>query len=179
MACLLPPQCLFCRHLLIEGGDLDGPDCRAFHEIPDAIFRGEYDHSRPFPGDGGIRFALAADMADEFDEAMERSGELYDAIRAAGFEAQASYAVSLAYRVRFNLNVNARSAMHTIELRSTPQGHPAYRRVAQAMHKLIEREAGHQAIAAMMTFVDHSSEAELERLDAERRAEAKRTGSAV
>jgi thymidylate synthase ThyX len=120
-----------------------------------------------------------AGVADEFDEAMERSGELYDDIRAAGYGPQASYAVSLAYRVRFNLNLNARSAMHTLELRSTPQGHPAYRRVVQSMHKLIEQEAGHQAIAAMMTFVNHSTEADLERLDAERRAEAKRTGSAV
>ena len=133
------------------------------------------------PYHGYTRPALVdeAGVADEFDEAMERSGQLFDDIRAAGFEPQASYAVSLAYRVRFNLNLNARSAMHTIELRSTPQGHPAYRRVVQDMHRLIEQEAGHRAIAAMMTFVDHSSEAELERLDAERRAEAKRTGSAV
>ena len=115
----------------------------------------------------------------EFDEAMERSADLYEALADRGFESQASYAVSLAYRIRFNLNINARSAMHTIELRSTPQGHPAYRTVAQQMHKLIEEKAGHRAISAMMSFVNHSSEAELERLDAERRAEAKRTGSAV
>jgi thymidylate synthase ThyX len=118
-------------------------------------------------------------VADQFDDAMERSAELYDALYERGFESQASYAVSLAYRLRFNLNINARSAMHTIELRSTPQGHPAYRSVAQRMHRLVEEEAGHRAIAAMMSFVNHSSEAELERLDAERRAEAKRTGSAV
>ncbi len=116
---------------------------------------------------------------DRFDDAMERSAGLYEALHERGFEAQASYAVSLAYRLRFNLNVNARSAMHTIELRSIPQGHPAYRSVAQKMHKLIAEEAGHHAIAAMMSFVNHSSEAELERLEAERRAEAKRTGSAV
>ncbi len=116
---------------------------------------------------------------DPFDDAMERSAGLYEALHERGFEAQASYAVSLAYRLRFNLNVNARSAMHTIELRSIPQGHPAYRSVAQKMHKLIAEEAGHHAIAAMMSFVNHSSEAELERLEAERRAEAKRTGSAV
>lgn len=139
----------------------------------------EWQQLSPYHGYTRPSLIDEAGVADEFDEAMERSGELYDAMRAAGFEAQASYAVSLAYRVRFNLNLNARSAMHTIELRSIPQGHPAYRQVVQAMHKLIDREAGHEAIAAMMTFVDHSSEAELERLDAERRAEAKRTGSTV
>ena len=90
------------------------------------------------------------------------------------FGPQASYAVSLAYNVRFNLNLNARAAMHMLELRSTPQGHPAYRSVVQDMHRLIADKAGHHAIAEMMTFVNHSTETELERLEAERRAEAKR-----
>lgn len=117
-----------------------------------------------------------AGLAEPFDQAMHRSAELYDAIRA-DFPTQAPYAVALAYRVRFNLNLNARSAMHTLELRTTPQGHPAYRQVAQEMHRLIAEKAGHRAIAAMMTHVNHSSEADLERLEAERRAEAKRAGS--
>lgn len=120
-----------------------------------------------------------AGVRGEFDAAMERSAELYEALYSEGLEPQASYAVSLAYRIRFNLNLNARSAMHTIELRSSPQGHPAYRTVVQDMHKLIEGHAGHKAIAAMMSFTNHSTEADLERLEAERRAEAKRTGSAV
>ena len=42
------------------------------------------------------------------------------------------------------------------------------------MHRLIATEAGHPAVAEMMRFVDHSPEPALERLDAERRAEAKR-----
>ena len=120
-----------------------------------------------------------AGVTAEYDEAMERSADLYEVLRDGGFPNQAGYAVSLAYRVRFNLNLNARSAMHTIELRSTPQGHPAYRSVVQKMHNLIENQAGHRAIAAMMSFVNHSSEADLERLEAERRAEAKRTDNAV
>ena len=117
-----------------------------------------------------------AGIRGQFDEAMERSAELYEALRD-DFPVQAPYAVALAYRVRFSFNVNARSAMHTLELRSTPQGHPAYRQVAQQMHRLIAEKAGHKAIAAMMSFVDHSTEADLERLEAERRAEAKRAGN--
>jgi thymidylate synthase ThyX len=133
------------------------------------------------PNHGYARSPLIdeAGVTAEYDDAMERSADLHQTLHGAGFESQASYAVSLAYRVRFNMNLNARAAMHMLELRSTPQGHPAYRSVAQQMHSLIEHEAGHRAIAAMMTFVDHSTEADLERLDAERRAEAKRTGSAV
>ncbi|MEM8922923.1 MAG: FAD-dependent thymidylate synthase [Actinomycetota bacterium] len=119
-----------------------------------------------------------AGVADEFDEAMARSADLYEQLRPE-FPAQAPYAVALAYRIRFNLNLNARSAMHTLELRSTPQGHPAYRTVAQQMHRLIADKAGHKAIAGMMEFVNHSSEADLERLEAERRAEAKRAGNSA
>ena len=82
--------------------------------------------------------------------------------------------MSLAYRIRYAIQMNAREAMHLIELRTTPQGHPAYRTVAQDMHHLIKDVAGHHAVAEMMTFVDHSDEAELERLESERRSAAKR-----
>ena len=114
-----------------------------------------------------------AGQTEAFDGAMERSAGLHDAL-AARFPAQAPYAVSLAYKVRFILQLNAREAMHLIELRSTPQGHPAYRLVAQEMHRLIGEQAGHHAVAEMMRFVDHSPEPSLERLAAERRAEARR-----
>jgi len=50
----------------------------------------------------------------------------------------------MAYRVRFYMELNAREAMHVIELRTTPQG-PAYRRICQAMHRLIAERAGHRA----------------------------------
>ncbi len=117
-----------------------------------------------------------AGVGARFDDAMARSASLHDAMLA-DFPAQASYAVSLAYRVRFSMDMNAREAMHLIELRTTPQGHPAYRIVGQEMHRLIAEQAGHTAIAEMMRFVDHSSEPELERLQAERRAESRRLGS--
>jgi thymidylate synthase ThyX len=79
----------------------------------------------------------------------------------------------MAYRVRFVMDMNAREAMHVIELRTAPAGHPAYRRVCQQMHRLIVEQAGHQAIGAAMSFVDHST-VELERLQEERRLEERR-----
>jgi thymidylate synthase ThyX len=114
-----------------------------------------------------------AGSAPAFDAAMERSARLHDLL-ADDFAAQAPYAVCLAYRVRYVMQMNAREAMHLIELRSAPQGHPAYRQVAQQMHRLIAEQAGHQAVAELMRYVDHSPEPSLERLDAERRAEARR-----
>jgi thymidylate synthase ThyX len=109
----------------------------------------------------------------DWQQVMERSAALYDALTAAGMPAIAQYAVSMAYRVRFVMDMNAREAMHVIELRTAPAGHPAYRRVCQQMHRLIADQAGHHAIAGAMRFADHSA-VELERLQEERRLEAKR-----
>jgi thymidylate synthase ThyX len=115
---------------------------------------------------------LAAGTAARYDEAMERSAELYAAL-VEPFPEQAAYAVSLGYRMRYVMQMNAREAMHLCELRSSPQGHPTYRRIAQAMHRAIAEQAGHRAIAEAMRYVDHGTY-DLERLDAERAAEARR-----
>ena len=113
-----------------------------------------------------------AGRREAFDEAMERSAGLH-ATLAGSYPAQAGYAVALAYRVRYSMQLNARAAMHMLELRTGPQGHPEYRRVCQEMHRLIAEQAGHRVVAAMMSFVDHGTY-DLERLEAERRAEARR-----
>ena len=115
----------------------------------------------------------AAGLGGVFAGTMTRSADLHDAL-AGHFPEQAAYAVALAYRIRFVMQMNAREAMHLIELRSSTQGHPAYRYVAQEMHRLIESTAGHRAIAGMMTFADRSSEPELERLASERLAATRR-----
>jgi len=104
---------------------------------------------------------------------MERSADLHDQLAAQGLRNVAPYAVVMAYRVRFYMDMNAREAMHLIELRTSPQGHPSYRRVCQQMHRSIAETAGHHAIADAMQFADHS-EVELERLQAERALEKKR-----
>ena len=112
----------------------------------------------------------------DWTDVMEASAELHDSLHAAGLSSVAPYAVSMAYRIRFYMDMNAREAMHLIELRTAPQGHPAYRRICQAMHTLIAEEAGHRLIADAMKFADHS-EVELERLKAERAAEKRREKS--
>jgi len=109
----------------------------------------------------------------EWRDVMSRSADLYGELAEHGLAAVAPYAVSMAYRVRFYMDMNAREAMHVIELRTAPQGHPSYRRVCQAMHRAIADVAGHRAIADAMRFADHS-EVELERLQQERAMEQKR-----
>jgi hypothetical protein len=114
----------------------------------------------------------AVGVADAYEDSLGRSRDLFELLEGR-FPAQAPYAVALAFKVRYAMQFNAREAVHLLELRTGPQGHPSYRAVCQEMHRLIAEQAGHRAIAELMRFVDHSSY-DLERLDAERRAEARR-----
>ncbi len=118
-----------------------------------------------------------AGVLADWREVMGESAALHDALGGAGLGEVAPYAVAMAYRVRFYMELNAREAMHMIELRTSPQGHPAYRRICQAMHRLIREQAGHRALAAAISYADFSS-GEGGRIDAERAAEGRRQSSA-
>ena len=112
-----------------------------------------------------------AGLDDEWVRVMDRSKETHDQIAAGGLLDAAQYAVSMAYRIRFVMQMTAREAMHLAELRSQPQGHPTYRRVAQAIHRQIAEV--HPAIGDAFTFMSYD-DVDLERLEAERRTERKR-----
>ena len=86
--------------------------------------------------------------------------------------------MALAFRIRYSMQMNAREAMHVLELRSSPQGHASYRWVAQEMHRQIGEVAGHRLLAEAMSHVDYGAE-DLERLAAERRAEQRRSSLSV
>ena len=105
----------------------------------------------------------------------EASRAEYERLSAAGLHDQAPYALSLAYRLRYILDLNAREAMQLIELRSGREGHPSYRAVAHAMWDQIN--AVTPAVAAAMTHVDREMEPRLERLMSEIRNERRAGGS--
>ncbi len=113
-----------------------------------------------------------AGVGGEFERALEVSRTEYERLSAAGLHEQAPYALSLAYRIRYTLDLNAREAMHLIELRSGREGHPTYRAVAHAMHERIA--AIHPGVAAAMSHVDTSVEPRLERIMSEIRTQRKR-----
>jgi len=112
-----------------------------------------------------------AGVGGEFERGLEISRAEYERLLAAGLREQAPYALSLAYRIRYVLDLNAREAMHLIELRSGREGHPTYRAVAQAMHERIA--AIHPGVAAAMNHVDDSQEPRLERIMSEIRTHRK------
>jgi thymidylate synthase ThyX len=116
-----------------------------------------------------------AGAGDDYERALDLSRSEFDRLEAAGLTEAAPYALCLGYRIRYLLDLNAREAMHLIELRSGREGHPTYRAVAQAMHERIA--SVHPAIAAAMSHVDASTEPRLERIMSEIRTHRKRAAA--
>jgi thymidylate synthase ThyX len=92
-----------------------------------------------------------AGLADGWRAAVGEAEAAYREI-AAVFPQQAGYLVTLGHRVRYLIKLNAREAMHIIELRTSPQGHPTYRQICQEMLRLIDEVAGHHLVAGAMRF---------------------------
>ncbi len=113
----------------------------------------------------------AAGVGDEYRAALERSSGEYRRLVETGLERLAPYALCLGYRIRYVLDMNAREAMHLIELRSGREGHPGYRAVAHELHAQIATV--HPAVAAAMTYVDSDTEPRLERILSEIRTHAR------
>ncbi|MFN2581777.1 MAG: FAD-dependent thymidylate synthase [Candidatus Dormibacteria bacterium] len=109
----------------------------------------------------------AAGLRDRWRDAVSVAESAYKTI-APEFPQQAQYCVTLGHRIRYLLKLNAREAMHMIELRTSPQGHPSYRRICQEMHRLIDEVAGHHLVADAMRFVG-SDDVHLPRYAAEAR----------
>jgi len=129
----------------------------------------------PDLGAGIPEEVVEAGVGDEFARALEISRSEYERLVATGLAEAAPYALSLAFRIRYTLDLNAREAMHLIELRSGREGHPTYRAVAQAMHERIA--AVHPGVAAAMSHVDSSTEPRLERMLSEIRTHRKRVAA--
>ncbi len=112
-----------------------------------------------------------AGVADTWRFAVELAEAAWEEIVRTN-PAQAAYLVTMQHRVRYVMRMNAREAMHLVELRSSPQGHPSYRRVAQDMHAAIRDVAGHRLVADAMRFVNQD-DVHLGRLQAEQRADSR------
>jgi thymidylate synthase ThyX len=114
---------------------------------------------------------VEAGLGGEYDRALEVSRVEHDRLHDAGLVEEAPYALCLAYRIRYVLELDAREALHLIELRSGREGHPSYRAVALQMREAIAE--AHPNVAAAMSFVDDSTEERLERLLSEMRNESR------
>jgi transcriptional regulator of met regulon/Fe-S-cluster formation regulator IscX/YfhJ len=109
-------------------------------------------------------------LEKDFKECMDNTKTTFEKIRKK-FPEQSQYVVNFAYNYPYFMKLNLREACHLIELRTIPQGHIDYRRVAQEMYKQINKV--HPNLSKIMKFVD-LKEYDLERFESEKRTEEKR-----
>jgi thymidylate synthase ThyX len=107
-----------------------------------------------------------AGLSEQFEACFDLSLKLYSALQQAGYGLEAQYATLLGHRMRWKVTYNAREAFHLHELRTTPQGHPGYRKLVLQMHEKLAEV--HPLIAESIKFVNQDENPELTRLAAER-----------
>jgi thymidylate synthase ThyX len=95
---------------------------------------------------------VRAGFEDRAKACVEKAVALYGRLLPE-FPEAASYATLHGSEVRWTMGINDRSLMHMIELRTTPQGHPSYRKVCQLMHRAVAARSGWRGEA--MKFADH------------------------
>jgi len=109
-------------------------------------------------------------LEKDFKECMKNTKDTFEKIRKK-YPEQSQYVVNFAYNYPYFMKLNLREACHLIELRTIPQGHIDYRRVAQQMYKQINKV--HPNLSQIIKFVD-LKEYDLERFESEKRTEEKR-----
>ncbi len=111
------------------------------------------------------------DLADLYEECFDLSAQLYSLLQQNGYELEAQYATLFGHRMRWKVTYNARAAFHLHELRTSPQGHPGYRKLVLQMHEQLAQV--HPLLAEAMRFVNQDEDPELTRLAAERYTQSK------
>ena len=107
-----------------------------------------------------------AGLTDQYESCFDISLKLYSILQQAGHALDAQYATLLGHRMRWKITYNAREAFHLHELRTSPQGHPGYRKLIMQMHEKMAEV--HPVLAGAMCFVNTQENPELTRLAAER-----------
>jgi dTMP kinase len=107
-----------------------------------------------------------AGLTEQFESCFETSLKLHSLLQKAGYPIEAQYATLLGHKMRWKVTYNAREAFHLHELRTTPQGHPGYRKLVLQMHEKLAEV--HPLLAEGMKFVNSDEDPELTRLAAER-----------
>ena len=105
-------------------------------------------------------------LSELYEKAFDISLELYSYLQKHGYKNESQYATLLGNKMRWKISYNAREAMHLHELRTSPQGHPEYRRLVKKMHGQLSNV--HPLLAASMIYVNKDEDPKLNRLAAEK-----------
>lgn len=106
----------------------------------------------------------------DFKDCMNKTKETFEKIRKK-YPEHGQYVVNFGYNYQYFMKFNLREACHLIELRTVPQGHVDYRRIAQQMFKQINKI--HPNLSKIIKYVD-LKEYDLERFESEKRTEEKK-----
>jgi dTMP kinase len=131
----------------------------------------EWQELTPRYGFDTPRLIEEAGLLDGFEECFAISLKLHGILQQAGYGLEAQYATLLGHKMRWKVTYNAREAFHLHELRTSPQGHPGYRKLVQEMHNRLADV--HPIIAGAMRFVNQGEDEKLTRLAAERYSQYK------
>ena len=101
---------------------------------------------------------------EKFRFAMDEARRLFEKMYV-DMPDEAQYVVPLGFRKRVLITLNLRELFYVIRLRSSKQGHPSYRRIAQQMYREIEKRYPWIAEFLVCDFDEH----ELGRYSAEAR----------
>jgi hypothetical protein len=104
-------------------------------------------HGYDFP-----EFLEDAGFGAEYRRSMEKACGAYETLTEAGFAEAAEYLLPLGTRKRALFKMDFAEALYISELRSTPQGHFSYRRVAWEMYQAVARR--HPTLAKYFRIQD-------------------------
>lgn len=102
-------------------------------------------------------------IADEYESRMAEAVGLFKKIYEK-LPYQAQYVVPYGFYATWYYRFNARQLFHFCELRTTPAGHPDYRRLVQKVYKAVE--SVHPSIAGRMSYINMDQKT-IGRLDSE------------
>jgi hypothetical protein len=90
-------------------------------------------------------------IGKDYRDCMYLSNDVYNEM-SIKMPNEAQYVVNFAYKYPYFIKMNLREACHMVELRTTPQGHPDYRRTCQQIYSLMKTV--HPVISEGIKFVD-------------------------
>ncbi len=109
-------------------------------------------------------------IADDYENKMQQVIDLFNKLHPT-LPFQAQYVVTFGFNTRWYYRLNARQLFHLCELRTTPGGHPDYRKLVQDMFYAVQKV--HPAVTEHMKFIN-LDERPLGRLESEVRIAVKK-----
>lgn len=109
-------------------------------------------------------------LAETYRAAMSQAVDCYAKIEE-DFPIQAQYLIPQAHRLRWYFTLNFRELVHIAELRTSPQGHPNYRRLTQKLYREVEKV--HPELTRYISYINLEESVGLERREAEKRLDQK------